>query len=50
MGRGLSGPEIAEQLTVAPSTVKTHTRNIFQKLNAHSRYEAVEKARSLGLV
>jgi LuxR family transcriptional regulator, maltose regulon positive regulatory protein len=50
MGRGLSGPEIAEQLSVAPSTIKTHTKNIFQKLNAHSRYEAVEKARQLKLI
>jgi LuxR family transcriptional regulator, maltose regulon positive regulatory protein len=50
MARGLSGPEIAEQLTVAPSTVKSHTKNIFQKLNAHSRYEAVEKARKLKII
>jgi LuxR family transcriptional regulator, maltose regulon positive regulatory protein len=50
MARGLSGPEIARELIVAPSTVKTHTKNIFQKLGAHSRYEAVENARKIGLL
>jgi LuxR family transcriptional regulator, maltose regulon positive regulatory protein len=50
MARGLSGPEIADFLTVASSTVKSHTKSIYQKLDAHSRYEAVEKARQLKLI
>jgi LuxR family transcriptional regulator, maltose regulon positive regulatory protein len=50
MARGLSGPEIADFLTVASSTVKSHTKSIYQKLDAHSRYEAVEKARRLDLI
>jgi LuxR family transcriptional regulator, maltose regulon positive regulatory protein len=50
MARGLSGPEIAGFLTVASSTVKSHTKSIYQKLDAHSRYEAVEKARRLELI
>ena len=46
----LSAPEIASALAVSTSTVKTHLRNLYGKLGAHSRAEAVERARALGLV
>jgi LuxR family maltose regulon positive regulatory protein len=46
----LSAPEIAGQLSVSTSTVKTHMRNLYAKLSAHSRAEAVESARALGLL
>ena len=46
----LSAPEIASELSVSTSTVKTHLRNLYAKLNAHSRAEAVEAARALGLL
>ena len=46
----LSSPEIAEQLFVAPSTVRSHTKSIYGKLDAHSRREAVERAKELGLL
>jgi LuxR family transcriptional regulator, maltose regulon positive regulatory protein len=46
----LSAPEIASALAVSTSTVKTHLRNLYRKLGAHSRAEAVERARALGLV
>jgi len=46
----LSAPEIATELSVAPSTVKTHLRNLYAKLGAHRRAEAVERARALGLL
>jgi LuxR family transcriptional regulator, maltose regulon positive regulatory protein len=46
----LPAPEIARELSVATSTVKTHMRNLYAKLGAHRRAEAVESARALGLL
>lgn len=46
----LSGPEIAQELYVSVNTVKTHTKRIYDKLGAHSRYEALERAQELGLI
>jgi LuxR family maltose regulon positive regulatory protein len=43
-------PEIAGQLTLSANTVRTHIRHLYEKLGAHSRTEAVERARSLGLL
>ncbi|MGD1992511.1 MAG: LuxR C-terminal-related transcriptional regulator, partial [Anaerolineae bacterium] len=47
---GLSNPEIAEELFIAVSTVKSHVNHIYGKLDVESRIEAVNRARSLGLV
>ena len=46
----LSAPEIASELSVSTSTVKTHMRSLYTKLGVHSRGEAVESARALGLL
>jgi LuxR family maltose regulon positive regulatory protein len=46
----LKAPEIAAELSVSPNTVRTHLRHIYSKLDAHSRREAVDRARELGLV
>ncbi len=46
----LSSTEIAAQLVIAPSTVRSHIKNIYSKLRVHSRTEAVEKAREIGLL
>jgi LuxR family transcriptional regulator, maltose regulon positive regulatory protein len=46
----LSAREIADELSVSTSTVKTHMRNLYAKLGAHSRAEAVASARVLSLL
>ena len=46
----LSASEIAAELYVSTSTVKTHMRHIYDKLDAHRRTEAVDRARDLGLL
>jgi len=46
----LKVPEIAKELVIGASTVRSHIKSIYAKLNAHSRYEAVEKAKELRLV
>jgi LuxR family maltose regulon positive regulatory protein len=46
----LSGPGIAEELTVSISTVKTHFNHIYKKLGVQGRGGAVAKAMRLGLV
>jgi LuxR family maltose regulon positive regulatory protein len=43
----LSAPQIAETLGVSVTTVRTHIRHIYEKLGAHSRYEAVAKGEGL---
>ena len=50
MAANLSAPEIARELVIAVSTVRSHIKHIYGKLDAHSRYEAVERARVLGLL
>ncbi len=44
LAHGLSGPQIAAELNIAPLTVRTHIRNLLEKLGAHSRLEAVSYA------
>jgi two-component system, NarL family, nitrate/nitrite response regulator NarL len=48
--RGLADKQIALELGVAISTVKTHARAIYAKLEATSRTDALHKARLTGLV
>ncbi|MEM9119029.1 MAG: tetratricopeptide repeat protein [Cyanobacteria bacterium P01_F01_bin.56] len=45
-----SGPEIARELVVALSTVRTHTKRIYSKLNVTNRRAAVKRATELGLI
>lgn len=47
---GLSAPEIAETLVVAPGTVKTHFENIYERLGVKTRAAAVAQGVRLGLV
>ncbi|WP_374688531.1 LuxR C-terminal-related transcriptional regulator, partial [Promineifilum sp.] len=46
----LSGPEIAGELVIALSTVRTHTKSIYSKLNVNNRRAAVKRAAELGLL
>jgi LuxR family maltose regulon positive regulatory protein len=46
----LMGPEIAEELVIALSTVRTHTKSIYSKLNVTNRRAAVKRAAELGLI
>ena len=47
---GLSNQEIADKLFVSLNTVKTHSSRLFEKLEVSRRTQAVEKAKSLGLI
>jgi LuxR family maltose regulon positive regulatory protein len=44
VARGLSNKEIGRSLKLAPETVKWHMKNVFEKLNVSSRFEAVQSA------
>ena len=46
----MTASQIASELVVSTNTVRTHMRHIYAKLDAHSRSEAVARARELRLV
>jgi LuxR family maltose regulon positive regulatory protein len=50
IAQGFSNREIAGQLVLALSTVKSHINNVYGKLGAKSRTQAVALARALGLL
>ena len=50
VARGLSNKEIASQLFISETTVKTHVKNIMQKLDVPSRTQAALYAARIGLV
>ncbi len=47
---GLSNSEIAQELVIAVSTVKSHVNHIYGKLGVKSRTQAVARAQALGLL
>jgi LuxR family maltose regulon positive regulatory protein len=47
---GLSTDEIANELVITVGTVRNHIKHIYSKLDAHSRLQAVERARTLNLL
>jgi two-component system, NarL family, response regulator LiaR len=50
IAQGLSNQEIADQLFVSLNTVKTHSSNLFLKLDVKRRTQAIEKAKRLSLI
>lgn len=46
----LNTPEIARELYISVGTVRTHIKNIYRKLDASRRTEAVQHAREMGLI
>jgi DNA-binding CsgD family transcriptional regulator len=50
VNQGFSNQEIADALFVSTNTVKTHTSNIFEKLEVRNRTQAILKAKKLGII
>jgi DNA-binding CsgD family transcriptional regulator len=50
IANGLSNQEIADKLFVSLNTVKTHTSNLFIKLEVSRRTQAIQKAKSLHII
>jgi two-component system response regulator DevR len=50
MAQGLPSRQIAAQLGISYTTVRTHIRGLGSKLAVHSKLEAIVKARELGLI
>ncbi len=50
MSRGLSNQEIADKLFISLPTVKTHSTNLYMKLDVKRRTQAVQKAKELQLI
>ncbi|GEC79911.1 helix-turn-helix transcriptional regulator [Flavobacterium aquatile LMG 4008 = ATCC 11947] len=50
MAQGLSNQEIASRLFVSLNTIKTHSSNLFQKLEVKRRTQAIETAKKIGII
>jgi DNA-binding NarL/FixJ family response regulator len=50
IAKGFTYAETAQRMGILPSTVQSHVRNIYAKLNVHNKAEAVFEARQLGLL
>lgn len=46
----LTGPQIAEQLFISLNTFRTHSKNIYSKLDVNNRQGAIRRAQELGLL
>jgi DNA-binding CsgD family transcriptional regulator len=50
LDEGFSAPEIAEQLSLAISSVKFHIQNVYGKLGVNTKRQALTRAKTLGLL
>lgn len=50
LAQGSTHADIAKKLFVSPNTIKTQVRSIYRKLGAHTRVEAIARARELKLL
>jgi len=50
LAAGLTSTQAANELVISTSTARTYIKNLYQKLDAHSRGEAIDKARELGVL
>ena len=50
ISRGLSNQQIADTLFVSLNTIKTHSSNLFLKLDVNRRTQAVQRAKELRLI
>jgi len=50
IAEGLTNREIAQRLCLSENTIKTYIQNLYQKLDAHNRIEAVMRATKRGLL
>lgn len=50
LAKGLRNEDIAKQLFVSLSTIKTHNQNIYSKLEVKSRTQAIEKGKRLQII
>lgn len=50
MAEGLSNQEIADRLFISLNTVKTHSSKLYMKLEVKRRTQAVQTAKTLGLL
>lgn len=50
VNKGLTNQEIADKLFVSNNTIKTHTSNLFEKLEVKNRTQAIIKAKEMGML
>lgn len=50
VAQGFSSHEVADKVSISEQTVTTHMKNIYRKLNVHTRVQAVASAKNQGLL
>jgi LuxR family maltose regulon positive regulatory protein len=50
LSSSLTGPQIADQLSISVGTFRSHTKSIYGKLAVHNRTESVARGRALGIL